>query len=356
MNHNQKILLVDDNPINLELLEEILEGFWIRSASSGEEALKIGTIFCPDLVLLDVMMPGLNGYEVCRKFREESQYSGTKIVMVSAKSMTNDRLEGYEAGADDYIAKPFDRNEILAKVRVYLRLKSAEEVSQLKSDILALLCHETSTPINTIIGPLEMLMEEKDLGVEERLKWYRMMHESATQLHALQQKALTLCTMKSGIYEFDFQPVDISLVIEDAIEYKQTMAKERNISILKEINPNAKSIADSKELSGVIESLLDNAIKYSPGDSQILVNLELRNGFNCLEIVDQGKGIATKVLAEVFQGLCVENISHHTRGFSLNLAIAHQVALHHEAIIEAKNNVPQGTRISFRIPSVASSK
>jgi len=127
-----KILIVDDEPINISLLEDILreEQYEIRSASSGEEALKILPDFEPDLVLLDILMSGMDGYQVCEKIRSNEQFRLVKIIMVSAMAMLKERLKGYDVGADDYITKPFKKEELLAKIRVVMRLKETEAVNE----------------------------------------------------------------------------------------------------------------------------------------------------------------------------------------------------------------------------------
>ena len=134
MQRQSRILLVDDNPTNLAILEEMLgdEYRW-EAATSGEEALEIAPDFQPDLILLDVMMPGINGYETCRRIRANPALRNVKIVMVSAKALVSERLEGYDAGADDYLTKPFEEKELLAKVRVYLSRE------QMKREIMEML-------------------------------------------------------------------------------------------------------------------------------------------------------------------------------------------------------------------------
>ena len=133
-------MAVDDNPLTLTILEEILgDDAFFTTARGGVEALEKVHSFAPDLVLLDIMMPDLDGIEVCKKIRETPAVRHMKVVMVSAKSSVGERLEAYEAGADDYITKPFDEDELVAKVKVHLRLKSVEELDQLKSNLLVLL-------------------------------------------------------------------------------------------------------------------------------------------------------------------------------------------------------------------------
>ncbi len=126
-----KILAVDDNSINLEIIEELLGSQYnLMTASTGIEAFKMAKEFQPDLIILDIMLNGMNGYEVCQEIRKSSSLRHTKIIMVSAKAMESDRLKGYQAGADDYFTKPFDGEELLAKVSAYLHPKSVEVISE----------------------------------------------------------------------------------------------------------------------------------------------------------------------------------------------------------------------------------
>ncbi|MFH1448163.1 MAG: response regulator, partial [Candidatus Micrarchaeota archaeon] len=136
-----KILAVDDNPDSIAIMEELLgEDYDLKTASTGEEALEIALDFLPDIILLDIMMPGMNGYEVCQRLREHSALRDTNIIMVSAKVMPQDRLKGYDVGADDYITKPFENEELLAKVCIYLGLncrlrETSKELFDAKQDL-----------------------------------------------------------------------------------------------------------------------------------------------------------------------------------------------------------------------------
>lgn len=126
-------------------------------------------------------MPDIDGFEVCRRIRATPDLSDTRVVMVSARGSTEDRLLGYDAGADDYITKPFNEEELRRKLSAYLRVKPAAEVSRLKSDVAMLFNHETRTPLNGIIAPLEMLMQDNgNMPVEERSTLMAIMHRSVT--------------------------------------------------------------------------------------------------------------------------------------------------------------------------------
>jgi len=124
-----KILAVDDNSINLAVIEELLGSqYHLITATTGIDALEMAHEFRPDLILLDIMLQGMNGYEVCQQIRKSSSLRHTKIIMVSAKAMASERLKGYQVGADDYLTKPFDGEDLLEKVRVQLQQKPIEAI------------------------------------------------------------------------------------------------------------------------------------------------------------------------------------------------------------------------------------
>lgn len=132
MKEPHKILIVDDDSANLSIISDFLKDYYVvKTARNGEDALNMVELYRPDLVLLDIMMPGIDGYEVCRRIRANPKLADMKIIFLSAKEVLEDRLQGYKVGANDYITKPFSEEELLAKVKVFLKLKLEEEIESL---------------------------------------------------------------------------------------------------------------------------------------------------------------------------------------------------------------------------------
>ena len=169
MDNKAKILIVDDNSTNLKLLRNGLgQKYDVQEALNGQLALEISKQFYPDIILLDVMMPGIDGLEVCRRLRKDERLKYVKILLLTSNIKLEQRLEGYKAGADDYIGKPFDFKELLAKIEVFKRLKNSEEVNDIKSNFLDILSHATGTPLSVIMAYSSILTSSPNLAEEEK--------------------------------------------------------------------------------------------------------------------------------------------------------------------------------------------
>ena len=169
MKRQSRVLVVDDDPTNLAIVKELLgDSYEVRTVSTGQDALEVILNFRPALILLDIMMPGIDGYEVCKRIRMTPSLMNTRIIMVSAKATIADRLKGYQIGADDYIVKPFSTDELLAKVRVYLRMQSIREAQEFENDILGSIYNKTQTTIETVMQSVRNFANEEQLDTNER--------------------------------------------------------------------------------------------------------------------------------------------------------------------------------------------
>jgi two-component system sensor histidine kinase/response regulator len=356
MQRQDRILIVDDNPVNVAILEEMLgDGYHLTTATSGEEALALTSDVRPDLILLDIMMPGIDGYETCRRIRATPALRHTKIIMVSAKALVAERLQGYKAGADDYVTKPFEEEELLAKVRVYLRLKSVEEVDQLKYDILALLGHETRTPLSTIITPVRMLMADDDMDTEERAMLLRAVHDSAKRLQRLFEQVLKLSRMKSGAWEFEFVTAELNDVVRSAVYALTTQASERNVHIEQILPDAATTLLDLEQMLAVITAILENAVRFSPPGERVVVRVWHDGDGFCVAVTDQGAGIDPDVLPQMFDEYAYANLAYHTEGQGFSLAIAREVVQAHDGRIEVASTPGAGTTFTVHLPIATSS-
>jgi signal transduction histidine kinase len=349
-----KILAVDDDPIDIINIERLLgDDYNLKTATAGEAALGAAAEFQPDIILLDNMMPGIDGAEVCRQIRADAGLRHTKIIMVSGKSGVSERLAAYQAGADDYITKPFDADELLAKIQVYLRLKSVEELDQFKTGVLTLLAHEARTPLNSLIGPAEMLMSEDQMDAEERRLLVEMVYSAAKRLHRFFENAMLLSALKSGKWQLHPAPAELCNVVREAIGEAAPAAAERRVKIEPQFEAGPTICLDRREIKRVLAAILDNAVRFSPPNACVGVRVWRHNGDVCVSVSDRGKGIDPDYLPHVFEELSDPDIDHHSQGQGLSLAIARHVVQQHNGTISVENAGGAGATFTVRLPEAS---
>jgi signal transduction histidine kinase len=320
MPRTPSILGVDDNARNLDILRRTLQPrYALTTAQSGEEALGIAARLRPELVLLDIMMPGLDGYETCRRLRADKTTAHAKVIMVSAKAATSERLEGYAAGADDYIAKPFDPDELLAKVRVYLRLARLEEVERLKSSMLTLFNHETRTPLTNILTPLPLLLEDPALTADQRVI-VETVEQGAQRLLKLVNTVAFLSRLSAGPSARELDVHDLAAIAREAVASASPRAAAARVTLALARAEPCPVRAESAELTWVVEALLDNAVRFSPAGETIEIRAWQEGDRAHVAVSDHGPGVDPEVRPWLFQEFVVADIGHHTAGLGLSLA------------------------------------
>jgi two-component system sensor histidine kinase/response regulator len=353
MTNREAILVVDDDPINTSIMEEVLgDTYLLKTATSGLEALELMDTFCPDLVLLDIMMPGMTGYETCKQIRSKPSLKYLKVVLVSAKATVSERLKGYEVGADDYVTKPFNHQELLAKVKVFLRLKSAEEVIQLKNDILGLMVHETNTPLSAIFSPAELLLTDGPVDEAERKELARTILENAERLKGLFDKVLLLSGFRAGDRDLQLEPVDLNELVRMSAEAAQVKTVPRGIRIRSK--GAGVVVGDARYLRFVLDALVDNAVRFSSDGCEVGVEISVGRDETQLRVTDHGKGISPDVLPRLFDELEDADLIHHADGQKLSLAISRAIIRRHGGEIDVRSSPESGTTFTVRLPRTVS--
>lgn len=349
-----KILIVDDEPIMLLMLEQILgkEGcFQLKTADSASAALAIMDSFSPDIILLDIQMAGMDGYELCRQIRAAKSSRFIKIIMVSGCSQVSKRLKAYEAGADDYVVKPFDEQELLAKIRVYQRLKNKEEVDQVKGDLLTLLTHETRTPLNGIIGCSEILLADKSLGQEQR-DLVTMILAAGQELFQFQENAMLLSKLRAGV-DLNCSFASLADAFTAALNTCQPIIDDRQIEVEKELEKDLVLWVDWQLFQQAVEFVVDNGVKYSPACGRLTLRGYSQTGVCFIEVEDEGPGVAPDRGQKIFEEFSIVDVAHHQQGQGLSLAITHRILTCHGGSIHVeKGKGGKGACFVMEIPMV----
>ncbi|WP_172597626.1 hybrid sensor histidine kinase/response regulator [Sulfuriflexus mobilis] len=343
-----KVLIVDDDERNVRILREILgDEFDLSYAIDGEHALSVVEVFRPDIILLDIMMPGISGIEVCKKIKSSLANKNIKVILVSGMSMIEDRIIGYESGADDYVVKPFDDGELLAKVRVYARLKFAEEVDELKTAFISLITHETRTPFNIIMGNASMLVKmEED---EDKRSGLQDIYIAADMLHKKIEKILFF----SGLVtqeDIDKRPCSIFEAYETALaSLGLNESQLKRVTLSDDCDDVIK--ADPVMLQKLLEYLIDNALRYTDAEVSVCVLPDEQNSDYCLiQVKDQGKGLPEHELINLFSAFHKEDLLSHTEGLGISLALCKRIVELHDGAISARNLEDGGFIINVHLP------
>lgn len=349
MEKNHKIMVVDDDKLNLKFLTVLLEDYYdIIPFLSGEEALSSIKQIQPDIILLDVMMPGLNGFEICKKIRADKNLSTIKIILLTAKSQLDDRLEGYEAGADDYIVKPYNQEELLAKIKIFLRLKYTEEISQFKDNLLILQSHETNTPLGKILGLASLLKESRKLSDEEQ-HYLDLIIESGNRLLTNSEKILLLCQLKNEM-ELSKRSTSMVLLIQQILDSFSELSSANDIMLIHE-NENPKELdIDTELMESALYYIIENAINASPRGGKVIVQSEMNDSSYIIRITDHGKGIKKTPIESVFYEFAEDDFLHHSTGLGISLAISKNIIQLHNGKLQAENRENGGATFSVHLP------
>jgi CheY-like chemotaxis protein len=223
------ILVVDDNPENIRVLGAVLaqSNYKIAIATNGEIALEMVEKNPPDLILLDVMMPGMDGFQVCERLKNNPKTKDIEIIFVTAAISQEDELKGLALGAVDYIHKPFSTPIVQAKVALHLERIANKK---LREDIEQLTRHDLKTPLNAVLGYPQMMLLDDSLSTEHREYLEEILSAGQQMLH-LVNHSLDLFKMEKGIYQYAPRPLDMALVIQRVVKDLQTVIQEHTVNI-----------------------------------------------------------------------------------------------------------------------------
>jgi len=363
----RRVLVVDDDRLNIRILSGILksEGYVFAEASSGERALEIYPSFRPNLVLLDVMMAGINGYEACRELKRLYGDDCAPIVFITAKNEADDVVEGLAAGGADYLAKPFQKKEVVARIRTHLRGQMLAEqqkllVAQLskanaaKNRFLGMAAHDLRNPLASIRGLAEFLRDGVvgDL-TPDQLDLINTIHTASQSMLRMVNELLDVATIESG--ELKVVPSDHNLceLIEKSVYLANIDAAKKNthISFTPPVAPPSAWI-DAAKIQQVVDNLLNNAVKYSPPGSRIIAEYNWDAQHRSFGVKDQGPGIPENERDKLFKdfGRLSVQPTGGEKSTGLGLAICRKIVEAHQGTIVAENLPVGGCEFRVTLP------
>ncbi len=347
----RKILIVDDDRLNARILTGILkpEAYEVMVAGSGEAALAAYAQSRPDLVLLDVMLPGIDGFETCRTLKREYGDACAPVIFITAKSDSADVIEGLTAGGVDYLPKPFRHQETLARIRTHLQNRLlVEQLSKANADknkLLGMAAHDLRNPLASIRG-LANFLRDGTVGPlsADQLDLVNTIHDASQSMLELVNGFLDKSVIEAGELSIEPAPCRLRELAEKSVQLTNINAAQKQTRVVLEPGEPAPPVAlDAAKIRQVIDNLLSNAVKFSPPGAVITVAVAA-NGATCsVAVRDQGPGIPDGERHKLFQDFGRTSVrpTGGEQSTGLGLAICRKIVEAHRGTIGAEN-LPQG--------------
>jgi len=360
-NKTYNILIVDDVPNNIKIAANILQRdeykfFFATNGSGALDKVKSNKV---DLILLDVMMPEMDGFEVCKQVRNDPATQDVPIIFLTAKTDTESIVKGFELGATDYVTKPFNGAELLARVKTHLALQRAkEELKELnatKDKFFSIIAHDLRSPFTPLIGFTEVIIEDIDRYSKDDIK--KIVGElktSAETVFALLENLLAWSRLQRGIMEY--APKDTAL--EEIVAYNvflfQPGADQKQITLRNLVQENTTVYADYNMISTVMRNLISNALKFTETDGTIEVSAKKDEQSVVIAVSDTGTGMSNKVVSELFRiDVKYSNIgTAGEKGTGLGLILCKELVEKNGGKIWVESEVGKGSTFRFTLPKV----
>ncbi len=325
--HQNTILIIDDDETNVKVLVDTLQkqGFETITARSGTMGIRRAKFALPNLILLDITMPGIDGFETCRRLKKDATLADIPIIFLTAKTEKDDVIAGLKLGAVDYVTKPFNQDELLTRVKTHLVLQTqkkqlqvqAEELRQVneqlvqlnqeKNEFLSIAAHDLKNPIAVILGAVELIkdaIEVEELANKTKvIEFTNLITVSAERTFNLIINLLDVNIIESGKIRFNLKKVDIFPVLNEVVVEYTKKAKRKNIALhFTPTNSEYIAYVDIDMVHQILDNLISNAVKYSPFDKSVYIRIfTTKNANICCEVQDEGPGLSHQERVKLFR-------------------------------------------------------
>jgi two-component system sensor histidine kinase/response regulator len=376
------IMIVDDKPANLKLLEDMLvqQGHEVRSLPLGRLALAAAQKHPPDLILLDVNMPEMNGYEVCERLKSIPELSGIPVIFLSALNETQDKVKAFRSGAVDYISKPFQFEEVHARVETHLKLHRLQREMKLqnerlecavatrtreladanqrltildtsKNEFLTLISHEFRTPLHGLLGASELILSGMP-STEDNIGLQKLFERSRTRILAILDDAMLLTEIDVNGEPFRSARVSLHAALKRAMEKTAAFAESRQVALAPPAGDLDVVLADEELLVRALHALLETAVKFSAGGETVRLAYEVVSDPATLIIESQGKTIPNPVMPKFFDLFAVSEVSTPGGDLGLGPAVAYRILSLFGASVSVANREPSGIRLTVSLKDI----
>lgn len=353
-----RVLIVDDIASAREMLGALLsvENYETVYLDSGKAALEKLDQIQPDVLLMDVMMPELDGFEVCRRIRSQDKWQHLPIILVTALDSNQDLARGIDAGADDFLHKPVNGIELRARVRSMLRIKrqfdALEAALQMREDLAHMIVHDMRSPLTAIFGYVELLAF--DMGSPEAANDLEKLRRQTQRLNAFVNDLLMAAKMEHNRLLLNATPTNLNELVRTIAETHEMIAVSRAIELHLHLPAVAQEISvDATLFQRAIDNLLSNALKFAPFDSTVTIAVEYHPQPNVqarLSVIDEGPGIPPHDRERIFNKYEVAAMKQRSdAAVGLGLAFSRLVVDAHHGRIYYRPNQPTGSIFTIEI-------
>ena len=357
---SSNILIVDDNPTNLRVLVEYLRstGYKTLVATGGDQAIRQLEHHTPDLILLDVMMPGIDGFETCRLIREKPNTADTPIIFMTALSDMESKVSGFKAGAVDYVTKPFQLEEVSVRIHTHLTIqrqkRELRELNATKDKFFSIIAHDLRGPFSGLLGFSQIFAHpNRELSQAQRNRFGALLHDSARNMYELLENLLAWARLEKN--SLNISPVQMNLydVTEKAIALLSHNADSKKIQLSNTIAADMEVYADPNAVSTILRNLITNAIKFTEPDGQIVVAATFENNVTQVSVSDNGIGMKEETSQQVFQSEFPLSTTgtREEIGTGLGLLISRELSALSGGEIWVESEEGQGSTFFFTLPT-----
>jgi len=356
---NPKILIIDDIASNIQVVANLLKkhNYNISYAQSGKAGIERAQQISFDLILLDIMMPEMDGYEVCIKLKQDPKTKDIPVIFLTAKTNEDSLKKGFDSGGVDFISKPCKANELPAKVSTHIQLKMVREIlsetninlqkaNQDKDKLLSIIAHDLSNPFSVLITFSKLLIDSyEDFSKEDVLTYLKTFYQTSKQGYNLLDNLLKWSKSQTG--KMDVEPVTIDLkdIVEENITLLYSQATSKKIILTNHVPEGLIAFADLNMILTVIRNLISNAIKFTNERGTVDISGSSHQNFIEITVKDSGVGIGEEDLEKLFR----IDVKHSTtgtaneRGTGLGLMLCKEFIERNNGKLLAKSKLNEGS-------------
>ena len=362
------ILVVDDNKENLKVVSNFLksEGYQIALALHADDALKILRDTPIDLLLLDVMMPGTDGFSLCRLLKQDKQFKEIPVIFLTAKTETSDLVEGFQVGGVDYITKPFQKEELIARVNNHIALAHAkkeiirqaeqiQKINRTKDRLYSVIAHDIKSPFANISMLISTISEGYlEPSSDEFNEILQNINSSTQETYSLLENLLQWTKSQTGDLEQNIEQINLESLVAGCCRFLEPSADRKQISLKYKVDGEIEINADRNMMQSVLQNIINNSIKFTEQGGEVNISGSREADQVVIRVADDGIGISESNQKKLFvdEGQLTTRGTNNEKGSGLGLLLVKEFVQKNQGTIQVSSKEGKGTTFTIKLPAV----